>query len=70
MVDDLEGAVTVEELISDLQAMPPTAVVTTVQYDDIDLKVIGCDYVYGRVVLETERLDDEPIVVFTDEEGD
>lgn len=50
---------TVEDLIEELRAMPPTAVVTTVQYEDLDLKVVGCTYVYGRVVLETETLDDE-----------
>lgn len=53
---------TVEDLIGELQAMPPTAIVLTVQYEDIDLKVVGCTYAYGRVVLETETLEDtEPI---------
>ncbi len=50
---------TVEDLIEELKTMPPTAVVTTVQYEDLDLKVTGCTYVYGRVVLEVEELDDE-----------
>lgn len=62
---------TVEELIEELKTMPPTAVVFVVQYEDLDFMIEGCDYLYGRVVLETEPWDaDDAPTVFTDGEGD
>lgn len=49
---------TVEDLIQQLQALPPTAMVYAIQYEDLEMAVEGASYIAGRVVLETESLED------------
>ena len=49
---------TVDELIEQLKAMPPTAMVYCIQYEDLEMAVEGCDYLNGCVVLATESMDD------------
>lgn len=61
---------TVEELIEALKELPPTAIVFVVQYEDLDFMIEGCDYLNGRVVLETEPWEQHAPTVFTDGEGD
>ncbi len=50
---------TVEDLIDQLRAMPLTAIVYVIQYEDLEMAVEGCDYTNGRVVLAAEPLEDE-----------
>ena len=50
---------TVEDLIEQLKAMPPTAMVYCIQYEDLEMAVEGADYLRGVVVLATEPLEDE-----------